>query len=273
MIGRYRITPLIICIAVLTLLGGCLPALNVYYPTDKDVSGISVIDARNNLSHVLVHDSDNTPCNFYFPHEGNTAQPLENASVEWDKVVLRAQTRSVTIPLGQLSQPIVNTGKPNSIVCADNVDVANWIYVLNQNVAAIQLEMHAYDAKFQSSLSDYRKLIAARTTIPQQADMYRVQAEDAVRSKDFYQAQIDYGKAVDVAPWWPQGHFDRAMVSDAIGDYDTAIVEMKYYLDLVPNASNARAAQYKIYGWQQKVDEENAHIPADLRSGQNQAAK
>jgi hypothetical protein len=33
------------------------------------------------------------------------------------------------------------------------------------------------------------------------------------------------------------------------GDYEMATREMNYYLQLVPHAPNARAAQNKIYEW------------------------
>jgi len=76
-----------------------------------------------------------------------------------------------------------------------------------------------------------------------------VQAEGAVRDKEFNDAADYYAAALKIAPWWPVGHFNRALVLGEAGDYDMAKREMNYYLLLVPDASNARAAQDKIYDW------------------------
>jgi predicted TPR repeat methyltransferase len=80
-----------------------------------------------------------------------------------------------------------------------------------------------------------------------------VQAEGAVRDKKFNDAANLYGEALKVAPWWPEGHFNRALVLSETGDYDTAMREMKHYLQLAPDAPNARAAQDKIYDWERRA--------------------
>jgi len=82
---------------------------------------------------------------------------------------------------------------------------------------------------------------------------YKVQAVGAVRDKEFDDAADIYAAALRAAPWWPAGHFNRALVLGEAGDYDMAKREMKYYLQLVPDASNARAAQDKIYEWERKA--------------------
>jgi hypothetical protein len=55
---------------------------------------------------------------------------------------------------------------------------------------------------------------------------------------------------LDIAPWWPEGHFNRALIMGETKKYWDAMREMKRYLLLVPDAPDARAAQDKIYQWE-----------------------
>ena len=92
-----------------------------------------------------------------------------------------------------------------------------------------------------------------KSQLPEAARRFKVQAEGAVHDKDYGAAAEFYGQAIGVAPWWPEGHFNRALVLSNTGDYELAIVEMKRYLELMPDAQDARAAQDKVYEWEPKV--------------------
>jgi tetratricopeptide (TPR) repeat protein len=112
------------------------------------------------------------------------------------------------------------------------------------------------DARFQEALRA-NQAAPVRFVMPEAARRFMVQAEDAVREKKFDDAADLYKQALDVAPLWPEGHFNRALVLGETGSYASAVSEMKRYLLLVPNASNARAAQDKIYVWERKTGEGN----------------
>ena len=93
-----------------------------------------------------------------------------------------------------------------------------------------------------------------KMALPEEARKFKVQAENAVRDKKFEDAADLYGKALDIAPWWPTTHFNRALVLSEMGDYKLAMLELKNYLMLVPNAPDARAVQDKIYEMESKVN-------------------
>jgi tetratricopeptide (TPR) repeat protein len=112
------------------------------------------------------------------------------------------------------------------------------------------------DARFQEALRAYQTA-AVKPQMPEAARRFKAQAEDAVREKKFDDAADLYEQSLNIAPLWPEGHFNRALVLGENGDYETAAREMKRYLVLVPNASNARAAQDKIYVWERKAGEGN----------------
>jgi formylglycine-generating enzyme required for sulfatase activity len=96
------------------------------------------------------------------------------------------------------------------------------------------------------------KYLAAnpKPQFPEEARKYKVQAEFAVQEKQFTKAVEFYGKALDIAPWWPEGHFNRALILGETKKYWDAMREMKRYLLLAPDATNARSAQDKIYQWE-----------------------
>jgi hypothetical protein len=79
---------------------------------------------------------------------------------------------------------------------------------------------------------------------------FSVQAETAVRRKELVAAALAYGEGLELAPWWPQGRYNRALLMGELGFAPEAIQEMKRYLQLVPDAANARQAQDRIYQWE-----------------------
>jgi len=89
---------------------------------------------------------------------------------------------------------------------------------------------------FEAVVRQYRDM-PVKPALPEEARKFKVQA--AVR----------YFDALKIAPWWPEGHFNRALLLGEAGNYEKAVVEMRKYLMLVPEAPDARAAQDKIYGW------------------------
>lgn len=102
---------------------------------------------------------------------------------------------------------------------------------------------------FEAEAARYRSL-TVKPALPEEARKYMVQAEAAVKRQSFGEAVERYRDALKIAPWWPEGHFNRALLLGEIGRYKEAIVSMKKYLMLVPGAADAQGAQDKIYEWE-----------------------
>lgn len=137
----------------------------------------------------------------------------------------------------------------------------NALYVLKQTAeseakAEKEAKQREDDRRFNEALHMY-KTAAVKPQLSEDARKFKIQAEDAVREKDFAGAVGLYEQALKIAPWWPEGHFNRALVLGETKAYETAIIEMKRYLALAPNASNARAAQDKVYAWERKAGKGN----------------
>ena len=133
---------------------------------------------------------------------------------------------------------------PETTVVIEKVELLN-------NEANVEAEAQE-ETRFENVAKDYHNAVT-KPTLLEEAHKYKVQAEGAVRDKQFADAAQLYGKALDIAPWWPEGHFNRAIVLAETKYYLGAIREMKRYLTLVPDAPDARAAQDKIYDWERKA--------------------
>jgi len=89
-----------------------------------------------------------------------------------------------------------------------------------------------------------------KPAVPEELRRFTVMADTAVSDKRFSDAVNSYLDGLKLAQWWPQGQFNAALVFGEIHYYDEAIEHMKKYIVLVPDASDARAAQDKIYAWE-----------------------
>jgi tetratricopeptide (TPR) repeat protein len=106
-------------------------------------------------------------------------------------------------------------------------------------------------ARFDAAAAAYRAA-AVKPPLPEESRRFKLQAEASVRDKAFDDAAELYGQALETAPWWPEGRFNRAVLLAESEEFGEAVAEMRRYLALAPEAANARAAQDKIYEWERK---------------------
>jgi tetratricopeptide (TPR) repeat protein len=113
-----------------------------------------------------------------------------------------------------------------------------------------QVALHGL-REFETVARQYRES-QQKPSLPEEALKFKAQAEFALKQKRFADATDLYANALNISPWWPDGHFNRGLIlgMGELSRYTEAIIEMKKYLMLVPNAPNARSAQDKIYQWE-----------------------
>ena len=102
---------------------------------------------------------------------------------------------------------------------------------------------------FQEIVKQYQAA-NPKPVIPETARKFKVQAEFAVQEKRFDKAVELYRKALDIVPWWPEGHYNLALTLGETKKYREAMHEMNRYMLLAPEAVEARMAQDKIYQWE-----------------------
>ena len=172
------------------------------------------------------------------------------------EVPLKEVTPSVFCNVYQCFLELKGTlGDNDNIVLPHDATAANRLSdaLLELKQASLNFASPEDDARFAEAARTYRAS-AVKPQLPEAARQFAVQAEGAIDDKDFDAAADYYEQALEIAPWWPQGHYDRAMVlATGVNDYPDAIIEMKRYLTLVPDAQNARALQDKIYNWERKA--------------------
>lgn len=86
--------------------------------------------------------------------------------------------------------------------------------------------------------------------LPEEARRYAVQGLAFAEAKRYEGADAALSKVGEIAPWYPQAFFNRAAVLAAMERYGDAISAMNRYLEIVPDAPDARAARDQIYKWE-----------------------
>jgi tetratricopeptide (TPR) repeat protein len=113
-------------------------------------------------------------------------------------------------------------------------------------------EMEAEDAEFKTRAQAWQAL-TPKPPQPEQARRFQVLANDACQRKDFALAASYYEQALQIAPLWPEGYFNAALLYGEAGYYAQAAWHMDRYLALCPDAADARAARDKMYVWEEKA--------------------
>ncbi len=90
--------------------------------------------------------------------------------------------------------------------------------------------------------------------MPEDAREHQVLAEYAFKNRETEKAIKEYKAAVAIFPTWPEGQFNLATLAGEQKDYDTAILHMKQYLELVPDSPDAQNAKDSIIVWRDRLN-------------------
>jgi tetratricopeptide (TPR) repeat protein len=253
----YR-TFLLVPTAVLLLVGaGCF---RVYTPNESVVQKMSPAEARETLKRMVGL--------YYVKHGNNFISKVDKVvTSKKNKIIFflkNGDSYSVELRLQDIREESIKIGGTSSEIIRINNDefwtfdrqlsknLVVAIYVLKRAAIAEGNQSKLNEAKFEEAVKLYRNS-TNKPMLSEDVRKFKVQAESAVRDRSFDDAAGFYEEALNLAPWWPEGHFNRALVLSEGGEFETAILEMKRYIRLAPDAPNARAAQDKIYEWERKV--------------------
>jgi len=81
--------------------------------------------------------------------------------------------------------------------------------------------------------------------------------ETAKSTADYKDAAKEFERAKILAPDWPDVYYNLGMILEKTGDYETAVNNLKTYLQIVPSASDANQIQEKIYKMEYKMERSN----------------
>jgi tetratricopeptide (TPR) repeat protein len=92
--------------------------------------------------------------------------------------------------------------------------------------------------------------------LPEEARKLALRGDLFIKDGAFADALPEYRKALKLAPFNAQLHFNAALICGQLKDYRQAIRYMTVYLELNPDAPNARAAKDEIYKWEFQLEEQ-----------------
>jgi tetratricopeptide (TPR) repeat protein len=126
-----------------------------------------------------------------------------------------------------------------------------------QFVAAMAEYAEAVTMADETTASSIRQKVAALlkanpylAEIPEDVRKLALGGDVLIKDGRFDDALGEYRAAIKLAPFNPQLHFNVALIHGQLKDYPRAIEHMTTYLQLVPDAANARAAKDEIYKWE-----------------------
>ena len=92
-----------------------------------------------------------------------------------------------------------------------------------------------------------------KTPLSPEADRARILAENALKEKNLDSAIEHYESGLEVQPMWPAGWFNLAIIYAEQNNYADATDRMKHYLELAPDAPDAKDAREQMIIWEDKA--------------------
>ena len=170
-----------------------------------------------------------------------------------DPSMTSALTRNALEPL----QPVFlrylqeNLAKAKASESADRLPDAMAGYAEAAKVAD-----EAAAASIRQSVAALLKVQPDLAGLPEEARKRALGGDEFVKDGRFDRAIAEYQAAIGIAPLNPQLHFNAALLCSQVKDYKRAIEHMTIYLQLLPDAPNARAAKDEIYKWEFALENE-----------------
>jgi tetratricopeptide (TPR) repeat protein len=114
-------------------------------------------------------------------------------------------------------------------------------------------ELQDEEVEFSKQAAEWRAL-PTKPPLSSDADKQWILAENSVKEKDLDAAVEHYEAALEIQPMWPTGWYDLAMIYGEQKEYADAADALKHYLELAPDASDAKAANEQMIIWEDKAN-------------------
>jgi tetratricopeptide (TPR) repeat protein len=132
-------------------------------------------------------------------------------------------------------------------------DALTWLGVHARGEDRAQ--MGAEWSEFQAKADAWRAL-PAKPPLSDGVRMHLLVAEDAFKQKDFDKAIEEYEAGLTINPLWPEGQYNVALLYGEEQDYEDAARHMRAYLELEPDAPDAKAVRDQMLLWQGKTSQQ-----------------
>jgi len=169
-------------------------------------------------------------------------QALEQA---WDSILQKSGIKEISLRLRNeaFAEALKNAEQAEA---GTDTSIALTSYAKAYNIA----DTDDQALSIIKALARLHRTARDKMALPEEARKFGVQATSLAEKKRYNEAIDMYGQALDVAPWWAEGHFNRALMLADQHRFHEAIAWMKHFVLLAPDSVDARAAQDKLYEWE-----------------------
>lgn len=126
--------------------------------------------------------------------------------------------------------------------------------------------LHAYAISHPAGLGDFHaqatawRAFTTKPALAENARILRLAAEDAIKRQKPDEALNDFELGVQADPTWAQGWFNAALLAGELGFFADAADHMQNYLELLPDAADAKSARDQIDLWKYKAGQSPAAV-------------
>jgi tetratricopeptide (TPR) repeat protein len=98
------------------------------------------------------------------------------------------------------------------------------------------------------------KALAQKPVLAEDARRFKVRAEDSAQKKDWENAVKSYEQGLAIEPLCPDGQLNAARIYGELHAAALAVMHMKRYLELCPDAPDAQKCRDQMYIWEGNVE-------------------
>jgi len=142
---------------------------------------------------------------------------------------------------------------PVQFVWTEEGDAEEFADAFNRLLYAAYRNEESQDSETFSAAAKAWRENPAKPPLSPEADRHRILAENAVNERRLDAAVEHYESALEVQPMWPAGWFNLALIYAEQNDYADATDRMQHYLELVPDAADAKEAHEQMIIWEDKA--------------------
>jgi tetratricopeptide (TPR) repeat protein len=135
---------------------------------------------------------------------------------------------------------------------AECMHSAAWFAAALNGLHDTAIAYSANSGDFHQQAAAWRTL-TTKPTLVEGARILRLAAEDAIKRQKPDEALNDFELGVEADPTWAQGWFNAALLAGELGFFADAADHMQNYLELLPDAADAKSARDQIDLWKYKA--------------------
>jgi hypothetical protein len=156
--------------------------------------------------------------------------------------------------------PLYNVGSlPNPERSPVSWEILEWSDEAGAQSFADAFNRLMYAASRNEEFTEFRAAAQAwrenpvKPPLSPETDRHRILAENALKEKNLNDAVEHFESALEIQPMWPAGWFNLALIYAEQNNYADATDRMKHYLELVPDAPDAKDAREQMIIWEDKA--------------------